>query len=74
MRPSISIAVLFGISVVAALQNPHGKAAKYAPKKKQPLVKREAPTIKQTSSYLTNSTARDGSPYFTTVQATTNTV
>ncbi|KAL9114375.1 MAG: hypothetical protein Q9187_007480, partial [Circinaria calcarea] len=57
MRASLSFSVLLGVSVVAALQNPHRKAANYAPKKKQPLVKREAPAIKQTLSYLTDSTA-----------------
>ena len=73
MRVSLSFAVLFGVSAVAALQNPHSKAAKYAPKKKQPLIKREAPVIKQTSSYLTNSTARITFPTFT-LQTATDTV
>ncbi|MCJ1438585.1 hypothetical protein MMC27_007975 [Xylographa pallens] len=57
MRVQISFLALLGVSVMAALQSPHKKAAKFAPKKQQVIHASTAPRVVQDSVYLTNKTA-----------------
>ena len=58
MRAEISFLALLGGSAMAALQSPHKKAAKFAPRKQQVIHASTAPRIVKDSVYLTNQTAR----------------
>ncbi|MCJ1392187.1 hypothetical protein MMC18_005054 [Xylographa bjoerkii] len=57
MRADLSFLALLGVSAVAALQSPHKKAAKFAPKKQQVVQASTAQRVVQDSVYLTNKTA-----------------
>ena len=68
MRVEISFLALLGVSAMAALQSPHKKAAKFAPKKQQVIHASTAPRVVKDSVYLTNKTA---CRYFATGLCTT---
>ncbi|MCJ1320569.1 hypothetical protein MMC15_005909 [Xylographa vitiligo] len=57
MRAEISFLALLGVSAMAALQSPHKKAAKFAPKKQQVIQASTASRAVEDSVYLTNKTA-----------------
>ena len=57
MRAGLSFLALLGASAVVALQSPHKKAAKFAPKKQKVVQASTALRPIQESIYLTNKTA-----------------
>ncbi|MCJ1386486.1 hypothetical protein MMC17_009612 [Xylographa soralifera] len=57
MRANLAFLALLGVSAMAALQSPHKKAAKFAPKKQHVIQASKAPRVVQDSVYLTNKTA-----------------
>lgn len=58
MRSALPLLALLSVSAVAGMQQPHKKAAKFAPKKPRMVARdTEAPKVKRDSTYLTANTA-----------------